>query len=119
MESGNYPANNVYTLTAAGKREFLKWLREPPEEPPVRNELLLKLFFSRQNDRQKVESMIISERQKHEEMLSVYGKIAKKISLKKSDDYSYWNFTLMFGMRKSEMIVSWCDETLRLLKELK
>jgi len=119
LESANYPAKNVYTLTAAGKKDFLKWLSEPPEEPPVRNELLLKLFFSRQNDRQKVESMIISERKKHEELLSIYGKIARQISIRKSDDYSYWNFTLMFGIRKSEMIVTWCDETLRLLKLLR
>ncbi len=117
-KSGNYPAKNIYTLTEVGKREFLKWLPEPPEEPPVRNEMLLKLFFGRQNDRHEVESMIMAERKRNEELLTIYGEVAKKISAMKSDDYSYWNFTLKFGIRKSEMVVSWCDETLGLLKKL-
>jgi len=118
-ESDNYPAKNVYTLTSAGKGEFLKWLRESPEEPPIRNEMLLKLFFGRQNDRREVESMLLAERKRNEELLAIYGEVAKKISAVKSDDCSYWNFTLMFGMRKSEMVISWCDETLDLLKKLK
>ncbi len=116
-QSGNYHAKNVYTLTTAGKREFLDWLRESPEETPVRNEMLLKLFFGRQNDRHEVESMIMAERKKNEELLKIYGEVAKKISAIKSDDYPYWNYTLKFGIRRSEMIISWCNETLELLKK--
>jgi PadR family transcriptional regulator, regulatory protein AphA len=118
-ESGSYPAKYVYSLTTAGKREFLDWLREAPEETPVRNEMLLKLFFGRQTDRKQVESMIMAERRKNEELLKAYGLIAKRIAVMKSDDYGYWNFTLQFGVRKSEMIISWCDETLGSLKKLK
>ena len=116
--SSGYPPKNIYTLTAAGKKEFLAWLPEPPEEPPLRNEMLLKLFFGRQNNRQKVEAMIAAEKKKNEQLLTVYGQVAKKISSFKSDNFFYWNFTLQFGIHKSEMIISWCNETLEQLKKL-
>ena len=118
-EPGNYPARNVYTLTEAGRSDFLAWLREAPEESPVRNEMLLKLFFGRQTDPQVVEAMILAEKKKNEGLLAAYDAIARRISARKSEDYDFWNFTLQFGVRKSEMIVSWCDETLRHLNESK
>lgn len=118
-EADNYHAKNVFSLTAAGKKEFLKWLSESPEEPPVRNEMLLKLFFGRQSGLHEVESMIMAERKKNEELLTTYSEIAKRTSAEESEDCSYWNFTLKFGIRKSEMIISWCDETLASLRKTK
>src|SRR5579859_2559184 len=43
------PERYVYTLTDKGREELLHWLTEPVEHAVERNELLLKLFFGRQN----------------------------------------------------------------------
>jgi len=37
---------NVYAITAAGKAKLVEWLRQPPETTEMREEGLLKLFFS-------------------------------------------------------------------------
>jgi PadR family transcriptional regulator, regulatory protein AphA len=43
------PERYVYTLTDKGLEELRHWLTEPIEHTIERNELLLKLFFGRQN----------------------------------------------------------------------
>jgi len=118
-ESEGRPVKNIYSLTAAGEKDLLRWLSKPSEENSIRNEMLLKLFFGRQIERQKIVEMISTERKKNVESLKKYSDIARIISQKKSPDALYWKFTLNFGMRRSEMIVSWCDETLKAIDRMK
>jgi PadR family transcriptional regulator, regulatory protein AphA len=40
------PARKVYALTAAGRKELTRWLREPVEPAQLRDPLLLKLVFA-------------------------------------------------------------------------
>ncbi|MCZ6782547.1 MAG: PadR family transcriptional regulator, partial [Proteobacteria bacterium] len=46
------PNRKVCTVTAAGREELARWRREPPESdvPRFRNELFLKLLFSRREN---------------------------------------------------------------------
>lgn len=45
----------VYSFTAKGSGEFLKWLNEPAEDISYgRNELLLKLFFGNKISTKKI-----------------------------------------------------------------
>ncbi len=114
-ESDDHPVKNVYALTARGKKEFLKWLGETVEELPLRNEMLLKLFFGTHMNRESVIAMLNSQKEKNENLVKIYGEIKGKISPQKSHDALYWNLTLNFGMQRSKMIISWCNETLKAL----
>ena len=45
-ESKGDRRKKIYELTAAGRKELKRWLSEPAKPQPVRNEVLLKLFFA-------------------------------------------------------------------------
>jgi DNA-binding PadR family transcriptional regulator len=38
---------NIYSITEKGKKELEKWLMLPIEKAPIRSELLLKIFLSK------------------------------------------------------------------------
>jgi DNA-binding PadR family transcriptional regulator len=46
---GGRPERKVYSITSEGRREFRRWLREPPDRPApeVRSSFMLKLIFTR------------------------------------------------------------------------
>lgn len=46
MNPENYKTKKTYTITKLGKKILQDWLTKEPEPIPVRNELLLKVFFS-------------------------------------------------------------------------
>jgi PadR family transcriptional regulator, regulatory protein AphA len=117
-ESGDRKARNVYALTARGEREFLEWLGEPADVTPHRNELLLKLFFGRRIDRGAVEAILAEQRRKNQELLEIYGGVARHIDEVGTPEAPYWRFTLDYGIRIARMHVEWCDETLKALKRL-
>lgn len=114
-EEGAGPVKKLYALTPRGRKEFIAWLRAPVEEQPLRNELLLKIFFSGQIGADAVVGMMRAEKEKNEELIAVFREIRAGISGMHSKDVPYWDITLDFGIRKSEMTIAWCDETIRRL----
>jgi PadR family transcriptional regulator AphA len=113
------PVKHVYRLTRQGEKEFLEWLKAPVEEQPIRNEMLLKMFFGGQIETGAISGMVLAEKRKNEELMEIFREIGEGISRKKNDDAPYWTFTLNFGMRRSEMIIAWCDETMKALSRMK
>ena len=113
------PVKKVYSITARGRKELMAWLKEPAEENPVRNELLLKIFFSGRTGGGEVRDMVRAELRKNRELVEVYSGIQARIAGSKSGDAPFWKMTLDFGIRKANMVIEWCDETLRVLARMK
>ena len=115
----NRPSKNVYTLTGKGRSELVEWLTVPVEKESIRNELLLKLFFGSKIGSRAVIDMLAAEKKNHEDLMIIYDRIQKDISGIKSKEARFWLFTLDFGIRRSRMIMAWCDETMNAVRRVK
>lgn len=114
------PDRQVYSLTAAGKRELSRWLGEPAGPDPKRNELLLKLFFSRHLEPEKRLAHVAAAKARRVELLEVLE--ATEASLKaqpsKHPDLPYWLITLSYGKHTARAVIEWADETMRTMKKI-
>ncbi|GGA93145.1 PadR family transcriptional regulator [Ornithinibacillus halotolerans] len=114
------PDKKEYFLTEKGEDELLKWLESPLDQIPVpKNEVLLKLFFSRHQDNTKTIHYLRSYHEILEKRLNTYLAIEQVIrthSLHKADA-QYWLFTLDYGKRIVKAEIEWCEETISELKK--
>ena len=112
------PDRFVYEITDSGKKELKGWFPKPNDEVKFRSELLLKLFFGPQAEKQILISMLEQEKKQHEKMLSIYDDLENQI---RGNDYRevekiFWHFTLQNGRFYSRAQIDWCDETLKAMK---
>lgn len=106
-----------YRVTQQGRTAFLDWLTVPIEPEPVRNELLLKIFFG--------EHLGIDECLQHldryeRQLLTIQeqysGGSADIDETASSDDQRfYWNLTLDLGKHIVNARLEWCAQTRRKL----
>ena len=111
---------NVYSINDRGREALAAWLREPTEPPPVRIELLLKLFFGSRCDRATNRQQILAYREQMERDLERYRSINESLHRERADaaDLPYWLLTLRFGERDRAAHIAWCDEALAVLEGL-
>ena len=92
----------------------------PAEPPPVRIELLLKLFYGAHADHATNRRQIEDYRERMVSDLERYHAIAETLHKTHGDhaEYPYWLMTLRFGVRDREAHIAWCDEALELLDQI-
>ncbi len=108
------PERYVYTLTDRGLEELRHWLTEPIEHMVERNELLLKLFFGRQNT---VASNIEHVKQfqiLQEQLLHKYRGIEAYLEANCANnaDLYYSLITVRYGIHRCQALWSWCEEAI-------
>jgi PadR family transcriptional regulator, regulatory protein AphA len=118
-ETGCRPRKNVFTLTEKGNKELKRWLAIPVSEQPVRNELLLKIFFGAHLKEGDIMAMIEVEKEKSVKLAKLFNSIAQESPADRPHDLPYWLMTMNFGKKKAEMTIEWCDETLKAIKKMK
>ena len=117
------PSRKVYQVTDQGRAEFQRWLMETPEIPELRNAMLIKIFFGRQMDSSQFVSHLRQWREYHAGLLQRYeDEIVPLVDhyadrTGASKDVPYWTLTLEFGRRQAKMVVDWCDEALRQMRD--
>jgi len=122
IERDEQPDMKVYTITDDGREELERWLRQPAEPHPIRNEMLLKLFFGastsidmniahveRLKDRlQRQQENLDQER---EELIDEFGE---------DDQMVFFGLlTSGYGQVVNEALQKWCDETLEKLRDMR
>ena len=108
----------VYTLTDAGRKEFADWQRQVMTDiSPVKEDLLVRLFFSGSRNKQETLGELALQRQLHGQKLDLYHNIASGhlIPLIENNptiavEARYWLMTLEFGKRYEQMYLAWLDE---------
>lgn len=117
----------VYELTEAGRTELFNWLSTPLlEVPAVKEELLVRVFFSSSRDPQEVLDELRFQRQLHERKLDLFNAIEKghmKKSMGLSDETlacnaAYWLLTLQFGVAYEQMYLRWLDDAIAQISSL-
>ncbi len=109
----------LYRMTAAGGRALDEYLREPPDEFQVRDEMLLKLFFGARIADEPLHAEFLEEKRlRMRRTLDTYEKIAADIRKNASGnpDAPFWLITLRKGVLSTEAELAWIEETLRELK---
>jgi PadR family transcriptional regulator AphA len=100
----------VYRLTAAGRKELRRWLERPAETFELRDEGLLKLFFSDAASPQSAAEAIAAKRGYHEQKLEHLRSIEPVVSALE-DPYPY--MVLSHGIALSEWTIAWCKRAER------
>jgi PadR family transcriptional regulator, regulatory protein AphA len=100
----------VYRLTAAGRKELRRWLERPAETFELRDEGLLKLFFSGAGTPADAAESVAAKRRFHADKLERLREIEP--AAKASDDpYPYK--VLRHGIEYSEWMIAWCERVER------
>jgi DNA-binding PadR family transcriptional regulator len=120
------PDRRVYDITEAGMVEVNRWLDKPLNYPsPIKEEFLVRLFFSSDRNHQEVTAELIMQRKFHEERYQVYKDLEhhlnceiKKETPVRERDVRFWLFTLKMGLDFETMYIQWLNDTLAELKEM-
>jgi PadR family transcriptional regulator, regulatory protein AphA len=122
IKTEGQPDRRVYTITDAGKETLTKWLNQPmTEATPIKEDLLVRIFFSAKRDPNEVLAELRLQRRLHEEKLSTYQVIKNQIphyphqGLER--DHIFWELTLDMGMRYEEMYLIWLENTIKMIEE--
>jgi PadR family transcriptional regulator AphA len=120
------PDRRIYTITPAGQQALRTWLNQTQTEvSPVKEELLVRLFFSAQRDPQQVLTELRLQRELHQEKLAAYRLIAEEMvshytqanpSLQR--DQHFWRLTLEMGMRYEDAYIAWLENSIRKIEAL-
>ena len=108
------PDRHVYSLTSQGKRRLTDWLARSPEPEPIRNELLLKLYFGNLIPQSAHVEHLKAYLDEQEQRLKIFGGIEKNVldPLKNDPSYPLWIATLRYGIHMARARIRWCKETL-------
>ncbi len=94
-----------FTITAAGKKAFKRWIAQAPGPEQIRNPLLITLWFGRHLDRETLETILASNREVHEQRLDHYTSITA------ADEHT--GAVLAFGVAYEKAVIAWIDDLLR------
>ncbi len=112
------PSRKVYHVTDMGRKELQRWLNEPFDMPEPRNAMLIKVFFGNQMDPTQFAAHLEKLQKHHTNLLERYESEAIPIIERYAEatgalkDARYWNLTLDFGRRRSQMVLDWCKAVL-------
>lgn len=118
------PNRRIYDLTDAGRETLRTWLKQPMNEmSPIKEELLVRIFFSGQRNPQDVVTELQHQRVLHQAKLAVYKNMQssqlgeeKPTSLER--DELFWHATVQLGVRYEEAYLQWLDETIAMVQSL-
>jgi len=115
IQQEGQPERRVYTIQPVGQQALKDWLNQTQTEvSPIKEDLLVRLFFSGQRDPQMVLTELRLQDELHQAKLAAYHAIAEHMAkdevqnhpaLKR--DQQFWRLTLEMGMRYEEMYIGW------------
>src|SRR5690242_18766518 len=111
------PDRKVYSITPAGRKVLLEWLKRPVEFAPPRSELLLKLFFGDQIPLAKTREHLQCFAARERNRLATFTKLKDWLEKEHSNDVRlpFWLSTLSFGQHEAEARIKWAEEILTTL----
>jgi DNA-binding PadR family transcriptional regulator len=115
------PSRRLYSLTRRGKAELLKWLEEPVDQIPTRNEMLLKISFASNISTDALigilEQYIEDQKRKLKEYRSVQAEIDREMDAVGDEaELRNWRYIVRFGTSVVPSRIRWAREVLRDLR---
>lgn len=110
------PDKKEYFLTDKGKQQLSEWLQSPITIPTEKNEVLLRIFFSRNQPKNTAIIQLENYLDALGERLETYQSIEQSIDIN-HEDAQYWLYTLDYGKRVTRTAIEWCMDTLTKIRE--
>lgn len=108
------PNRKVYSLTAAGAEELLRWLQQSQPLPNLREPLLVQLFFAQQSQITDKMTIRLLEQQltAHQAKLTCYEQVEQQEQSEAIDNLtdrhsSLHQLAIEFLMKREKMYVDW------------
>jgi len=119
IEQQGRPDKKIFAMTAAGKEFLQDWIQKPCGMPPLRDDLLVKMFAGFVVPRETFLLELEAHRSQHEERLAVYQQIqqnqfANVAEIPNENLFRY--LTLRNGIRLETEWLAWSEEAVALLK---
>lgn len=116
-ESEDALNRRIYTITEVGQQEFLEWLNKPLTELPlVKENFLVRMFFSGKRLPKDVLNELLFQRQLHHQQLEAYRQVESVGLANRAADMPdgqaevpFWSMTVRFGIQFEEMYLQWLD----------
>jgi DNA-binding PadR family transcriptional regulator len=107
----------LYAITPAGRAELTSWLAAPVEPRPLRNELLLKLFFGALAKPVAARRHLETYRDQRVALLARYARIRGELEglASPSSHLPYWLITLSYGEGEARAQLRWAESALATL----
>lgn len=114
----------VYHLTDAGHAALLAWQGQPLTElPAIKDDLLVRLFFSGLRDRADVIDELRVQKLLHQRKLEYYEALAGELIARRvhskggagidlTSEARYWMATLRFGEQYERMYIAWLESVI-------
>lgn len=111
----------MYHVTDQGISVLREWLASKTVQAPYRNEFLLKLFFNNQIDKTITIRRLESYKEDLQEDLAIISNILTNIPAKLAQDkrQPYRVITINYGVNLLQAEIQWCDESVKILQEVK
>ena len=98
-----------FTITAAGREAFARWIAVEPGEETIRIPLLLTIAFGRHLPPDVLAAFVARHRDIHSERLASYeGLLASMVSAEEPDPYLV--ATLTFGITYERGVLTWFEQ---------
>lgn len=109
----------IYELTDDGLAELQDWLKITPDASPCRDELLLKLFFGNNIDKEVCKSHIENFQREVQSNMEKFKIFDEKFKAAKIDSENLSRYlTLRLGILYAETNLRWSEESLRMLDDV-
>ncbi|MDE7171508.1 MAG: PadR family transcriptional regulator [Oscillospiraceae bacterium] len=116
------PDKNVYSITAAGREELLRWLADDDLGLRVKTPILMKVFFlgerSAEDNIRYFESvkrcceLFLKSLESVPQYIDTYGDM-----IGQKDKALYWQMTAEYGRRSTQMQIEWAQDCIQRLEE--
>lgn len=110
------PDKKEYYLTDKGKQQLSEWLQSPINIPTEKNEVLLKIFFSRHQPKNTTIFHLETYQEALRQRLDTYKAIEQSLD-SSHEDAPYWLYTLDYGKRITFTAIEWCEDTINKIRE--
>ena len=94
----------AYRITAAGRREFKRWVARDLEDETPRVPVLLTTYFGRHVPPKRLAAILAAHRDVLTEQLSAYRQVEKQLA-----DDPYARATARYGVAYCRMAIRWID----------
>lgn len=114
----------VYHISDEGRNELRQWLDTPMSEASqVKEEFLVRIFFSGQRDPKKVLAELHEQYKLHKQGLENYKIMRESMpahehsAFKGTRDHIFWNLTLEMGFLYEKMYLEWLEMAIQSVEQ--
>jgi DNA-binding PadR family transcriptional regulator len=96
-----------YRVTDAGRRDLLRWMTNPQDDPPYRSAELLRVFLLGEMTAEQARAYMVSVAEHAEAELARYEQLRDSMNWQDTDTDFYGRAALEFGLRVEAMEADW------------